>query len=49
MLCDLAPLQQEELSPYHCFIDFCKYFYANHQTQTISAFKTLLKMYFCSL
>lgn len=31
MLCHLAPLQQEEcLSPYHCFMDFCKHFYASH-------------------
>lgn len=48
MLCHLAPLQQEEfLSPYHCFMNFCKYFYASHQTQTASAFNTLFKIHLC--
>lgn len=31
MLCHLALLHQEAcLSPYHCFVDFCKHFYASH-------------------
>ena len=31
MLCHLALLHQEAcLSPYHCFMDFCKHFYASH-------------------